>query len=132
MPSVTFWARGGRKGFFFEKKKQKTFDDAVADSPEKRVPSRKSFLVLFFKKEPLSPPHAPPWAGTPAPAPRAGPRRGDAVAGGGRKGFFFEKKKQKTFDGAVADSPEKRVPGRKSFLVLFFKKEPLSPPHSPP
>jgi hypothetical protein len=34
-----------RKYFFFEKKKQKTF----AHGP--RVPTDKSFLVLFFKKE---------------------------------------------------------------------------------
>ena len=32
------------------------------------------------------------------------------------KRFFFEKKNQKTFFGAVADSMDK------SFLVLFFKK----------
>jgi hypothetical protein len=35
---------------------------------------------------------------------------------GRSKFFFFEKKKQKTFAGAVADQMEK------SFLVLFFKK----------
>jgi hypothetical protein len=33
-----------------------------------------------------------------------------------RKDFFFEKKKQKTFCRAVADSRDK------SFLLLFFKK----------
>jgi hypothetical protein len=36
------------------------------------------------------------------------------------KAFFFAKKKQKTFVGAVADSMDK------SFLVLFFKKELLA------
>ena len=40
-------------------------------------------------------------------------RRGD---GKRRKAFFFEKKNQKTFVGAVADLMDK------SFLVLFFKK----------
>jgi hypothetical protein len=38
----------------------------------------------------------------------------------GRKVFFFEKKKQKTFVRAVANLMEK------SFLVLFFKKELLA------
>jgi hypothetical protein len=43
-------ARGVREGkvFFFEKKKQKTFVSAGADSMDK------SFLVLFFKKELLA------------------------------------------------------------------------------
>jgi hypothetical protein len=36
-------------------------------------------------------------------------------AGGGRKRFFFEKKKQKTFD------LNRLALTRKSFLVLFFK-----------
>jgi hypothetical protein len=45
-----------RKHFFFEKKKQKTFALARAppgvDSPQlARMPTSKSFLVLFFKKE---------------------------------------------------------------------------------
>jgi hypothetical protein len=38
----------------------------------------------------------------------------------GRKVFFFEKKKQKTFDYLAPSSTEK------SFLLLFFKKEVLS------
>ena len=42
------------------------------------------------------------------------------------KRFFFEKKKQKAFVTAVADSPAAYTQGNKSFLVLFFKKEPLS------
>ena len=42
------------------------------------------------------------------------------------KRFFFEKKKQKAFVSAVARSPEKSPTGSKSFLVLFFKKEPLA------
>jgi hypothetical protein len=44
--------RSGRKAFFFGKKKQKTFISAVADHAGKsRDSARKSFLVLFFKKE---------------------------------------------------------------------------------
>jgi hypothetical protein len=40
----------GRKVFFFEKKKQKTFmsGESLGPAPVKR---HKSFLVLFFKKE---------------------------------------------------------------------------------
>jgi hypothetical protein len=39
------------------------------------------------------------------------------------KAFFFEKKKQKAFVGAVADLCGKvRVSTRKSFLVLFLEK----------
>jgi hypothetical protein len=39
------------KAFFFEKKKQKAFVCAVADSSgEVRVSTRKSFLVLFLEK----------------------------------------------------------------------------------
>jgi hypothetical protein len=61
----------------------------------------------------------------------------------GRKQFFFEKKNQKTFPGCFArvassaagmtafgclrDDGACEAPG-KSFLVLFFKKEPLSFP----
>jgi hypothetical protein len=41
------------------------------------------------------------------------------------KVFFFEKKKQKTF-GALSRTLRQRTPSDKSFLVLFFKKEPLS------
>jgi hypothetical protein len=37
-----------RTQFFFEKKNQKTFTNGP------RVPIDKSFLLLFFKKEPLS------------------------------------------------------------------------------
>jgi hypothetical protein len=44
----------GRKEFFFEKKKQKTFSDWAEASRENSAQTRKSFLVLFFKKEPLS------------------------------------------------------------------------------
>jgi hypothetical protein len=46
--------------------------------------------------------------------------------------FFFEKKNQKTFPGAARRHGTGRRPGakprsaRKGFLVLFFKKEPLS------
>jgi hypothetical protein len=40
-----------RKDFFFEKKKQKTFDHLALVFPERLGPNRKSFLVLFFKKE---------------------------------------------------------------------------------
>jgi hypothetical protein len=43
-----------------------------------------------------------------------------------RKVFFSEEKKQKTFDCAVADSPEAYATA-KSFLVLFFKKEHFLP-----
>jgi hypothetical protein len=42
------------------------------------------------------------------------------------KNFFFEKKKQKTFaPGGVGDAVAK-TRRTKSFLVLFFKKEPLA------
>jgi hypothetical protein len=46
----------GRKYFFFEKKKQKTFICWLA-RPERsvRIPKSKSFLVLFFKKVLLFP-----------------------------------------------------------------------------
>jgi len=40
----------------------------------------------------------------------------------GRKHFFFEKKKQKTFMFFGTLCGTVRL-GRKSFLVLFFKKE---------
>jgi hypothetical protein len=39
--------------FFFEKKNQKTFVP-WRTLPERRVPTGKSFLLLFFKKEDLS------------------------------------------------------------------------------
>jgi hypothetical protein len=42
------------KVFFFEKKKQKTFDYLAAVSPGSARQICKSFLVLFFKKEPLA------------------------------------------------------------------------------
>jgi hypothetical protein len=45
--------RWGRKDFFFEKKKQKTFGFLGAWSELRRL-SNKSFLVLFFKKELLA------------------------------------------------------------------------------
>jgi len=45
-----------RKAFFFKKKKQKTFALAPASTDVSglqlgRMPTSKSFLVLFFKKE---------------------------------------------------------------------------------
>jgi len=44
----------GRKSFFFEKKKQKTFSLWVgAQAGSMRAATSKSFLVLFFKKERL-------------------------------------------------------------------------------
>jgi hypothetical protein len=43
-----------RKYFFFEKKKQKTFSISLrAAQRAARTDASKSFLVLFFKKEPL-------------------------------------------------------------------------------
>jgi hypothetical protein len=42
------------------------------------------------------------------------------------KHFFFEKKKQKTFDYSASVLQERPKPNSQSFLVLFFKKEPLS------
>jgi hypothetical protein len=43
--------------------------------------------------------------------------------------FFFEKKNQKTFASAVADSSGgTRDSTSKSFLLLFYKKEGLSSP----
>jgi len=44
---------GISKAFFFEKKKQKTFDSRYAPRRQ-RAQRDKSFLVLFFKKAPLS------------------------------------------------------------------------------
>jgi hypothetical protein len=41
----------GRKHFFFEKKKQKTFIPEARHAAVVRTERRKSFLVLFFKKE---------------------------------------------------------------------------------
>jgi hypothetical protein len=42
----------GRKQFFFEKKNQKTFTLLVTRPLRTvRIPTIKSFLVLFFKKE---------------------------------------------------------------------------------
>jgi hypothetical protein len=46
--------KNGRKHFFFEKKKQKTFDYSASVLQETPKPNSQSFLVLFFKKEPLS------------------------------------------------------------------------------
>jgi hypothetical protein len=40
-----------RKDFFFEKKKQKTFVNAVADLSGEHPTAHQSFLLLFFKKE---------------------------------------------------------------------------------
>jgi hypothetical protein len=42
--------------------------------------------------------------------------------------FFFEKKNQKTF-APWRTLPARRAPTAKSFLLLFFKKEVLSPSH---
>jgi hypothetical protein len=42
------------KVFFFEKKKQKTFASWAEPLRLQRAQTRKSFLVLFFKKELLS------------------------------------------------------------------------------
>ena len=39
----------------------------------------------------------------------------------GSKAFFFEKKKQKTFDSAVADSLKTRRQGVKVFWFFFSK-----------
>jgi hypothetical protein len=47
-------ARVCKKAFFFEKKKQKTFAYLAAALPDRARPICKSFLVLFFKKEPLA------------------------------------------------------------------------------
>jgi hypothetical protein len=52
--------RGRRKRFFFEKKKQKTFDSSRLAAPMRTLgtASRKSLLVLFFRKERLPPANA--------------------------------------------------------------------------
>jgi hypothetical protein len=47
-------ARKQEKDFFFEKKKQKTFDPFGFGLRIERVPICRSFLVLFFKKQLLS------------------------------------------------------------------------------
>jgi hypothetical protein len=45
----------------------------------------------------------------------------------GSKRFFFEKKNQKTFESLRAMvNTVPSATGHKSFLVLFFKKEPLA------
>jgi hypothetical protein len=63
------------------------------------------------------------------PAPYAACGAGDNTDGHeGRKPFFFEKKKQKTFDySGCGVSWIKRGQTCKSFLVLFFKKERFLP-----
>jgi hypothetical protein len=55
-------------------------------------------------------------------------RRFTGRAGGEEsKAFFFEKKKQKTFTHFMFGAPDTlRAQMDKSFLVLFFKKEPLA------
>jgi hypothetical protein len=50
-------------------------------------------------------------------------RKADREAG---KHFFFEKRKQKTSDSSASFFQERPKPNSQSFLVLFFKKEPLS------
>jgi hypothetical protein len=46
------WIKQGRKYFFFEKKKQKTFARWLTRLIRlARTETSKSFLVLFFKKE---------------------------------------------------------------------------------
>jgi hypothetical protein len=47
---------------------------------------------------------------------------GGAAGKEGRKVFFFEKKKQKTF-GTWCEASRQRTQMSTSFLVLFFKKE---------
>ena len=49
-----FDSREASETFFSEEKKQKTFGSAVAEPPSARTRRTKSFLVLFFKKEPLA------------------------------------------------------------------------------
>jgi hypothetical protein len=46
----------------------------------------------------------------------------------GRKAFFFEKKKQKTFPGLGCATGDRLGSKGKSFLLLFFKKEGLPSP----
>jgi hypothetical protein len=46
--------RKGRKDFFSEEKKQKTFHSWDPTFPERSGPMNESFLVLFFKKELLA------------------------------------------------------------------------------
>jgi hypothetical protein len=58
----------GRKPFFFAKKKQKTFDCfGFGPSEISSAPTRKSFLVLFFKKEPLPYGDHPSWINAASP-----------------------------------------------------------------
>jgi len=45
--------REGRKPFFFEKKNQKTFIHLARAKADRLGSKGNSFLVLFFKKEPL-------------------------------------------------------------------------------
>jgi hypothetical protein len=60
LPAGIGWQGGveerlkGRKVFFSTKKQQKTLESCGALAKLARAPQRKSFLVLFFKKEPLS------------------------------------------------------------------------------
>jgi len=46
--------RRGRKRFFFEKKKQKTFMYCGLWQERANAPRSESFLLLFFKKEVLA------------------------------------------------------------------------------
>jgi hypothetical protein len=107
------------KAFFFEKKKQKTFIPAVADSPQNLtlaglVPA---IHAAPHPRHPTQQPHPatpPSWPGLTRP-----PTRFRARTSQESKPFFFEKKKQKTFAHSL------RHTTKKSFLVLFSKKERL-------
>jgi hypothetical protein len=50
MPDKCEARAGSIKKFFFEKKNQKTFANAVADSPESRRQHAQKFLRLFSKR----------------------------------------------------------------------------------
>jgi hypothetical protein len=53
---------------------------------------------------------------------------GGGLSTEGRKAFFFEKKKQKTFLSLVPAFQNLRGTIDRSFLLLFFKKEGLPSP----
>jgi hypothetical protein len=114
-----------RKGFFFEKKKQKIFLNWAVLVSLPQTQTSKSFCAAFFKKRPL--PAA--WGRR---ARRAGSSRCTRAGAGARmekrKSFFFEKKKQKTsLNWAVlVSAPQAQT--SKSFCAAFFQKAATSLP----
>ncbi len=115
MPSAGAKA-SSRKRFFFEKKNQKTLRIRLRSLLENRSRIIRSFLLLFFKKEVLSrlsvclaPCHRP-HACLP-------PERSKEILGS------YKKRSKKLLSIWLRPFPIGSVQTRRSFLVLFFKKE---------